>query len=195
MNKTVTTIMIVDDHPLFRKGLQRLISFEDNLDIINEFSSGREAIDTAQKDNPDLIILDLNMQGIDGIETLGIMREKGVTSQIIILSVSDNEPEDIIHSIKQATLGKLALSDRLTTVITESWSKPQEPQKDLLKKLTEREHQILALLTKGMSNKSIANKLKIKETTVKVHVKNLLKKLNLHSRLEAAVLLIDTKHH
>lgn len=215
MSKITTTIMIVDDHPLFRKGLQRLISFEDDLEIINEFSSGRDAIEGALRDDPDLIILDLNMQGIDGIETLRVMREKGVTSKIIILSVSDNEddvlaamkngadgyllkdmePEDIIDNIKQAALGKLALSDRLTNVITESWSKPLESHKDLLKDLTERERQILALLAKGMSNKLMASKLKIKETTVKVHVKNLLKKLNLHSRLEAAVLLIDTKHN
>ncbi len=212
MSSEAATIMLVDDHPLFRKGLQQLIALEDNLKVISEFNNGADAVEGAVLDDPDLIILDLNMQGMDGLETVKLMREKGVTSRVVMLTVSDNEddvlaamangadgyllkdmePEDIVENIKLAVLGKLALSDRLTKVLAQTWHKPKkEPQKDPLKTLTSREYEILSLISKGMSNKLIARELNISDSTVKVHVKHLLKKLNVRSRLEAAVWMMD----
>ena len=211
MGNGKSTIMIVDDHPLFRKGLQRFIAYEEDLEVTKECHSGAEALESALQDDPDLILLDLNMQGMDGLETLRQMRAKGVTARIVMLTVSDTEedvltamqygadgyllkdmePEDIVANIKQAVLGKLALSDRLTQVLAQSWHKPKTQQPNKLSSLTEREHQTLILLTKGMSNRLIATELKISEATAKVHVKNLLKKLDLHSRLEAAAWLME----
>jgi two-component system nitrate/nitrite response regulator NarL len=208
------TIMLVDDHPLFRSGLRQLIALEEGLQVICEYNNGADAIEGAIQHDPDLIILDLNMQGIDGLETVRQMRARGVTSRVVMLTVSDNEddvldaissgadgyllkdmePEDIVTNIKQAALGQLALSDRLTKVLIQSSNKPKKPiQESPLKTLTSRELEILSLIAKGMSNKLIAHELKITDSTVKVHVKNLLKKLNVSSRLEAAVWMIDNQ--
>lgn len=212
MSSESAKIMLVDDHPLFRKGLQQLIAMESDLEVIQEFNNGSDAVEGAVALDPDLIILDLNMQGMDGLETVKQMRERGVTARVVMLTVSDSEddlltamengadgyllkdmePEDIVENIKQAVLGKLALSDRLTKVLAQSWTKPKKAsQEDTLNTLTAREKEILHLITKGMSNKLIASELNISDTTVKVHVKHLLKKLNVRSRLEAAVWMID----
>jgi len=206
------TIMMVDDHPLLRKGLNQLLEFEDDLTVIGEASSGQEAITLALKLQPDLITLDLNMQGMDGLETLKIMRDKGVDARIIMLTVSDNDedvveairsgadgyllkdmdPEEIIAKLREAALGKMVMSAKLTEILAAALRKPEKAGSRALASLTSREHEILKLIAKGMSNKLIARELDISDGTVKVHVKHFLKKLNLRSRVEAAVWMV---HH
>lgn len=205
------TVMLVDDHPLFRKGLQQLIELEDELSIVSQYSNGRDALANVEQDDPDLIILDLNMQGIDGLETVRRMRDLGVSARIIMLTVSDNdedvitaitngadgyllkdmEPEDIVSNIKQAVLGKMAISARLTQALATALRKPNKKVHNPMDGLTSRELEILKLIAKGMSNKLIARELDISDGTVKVHVKHLLKKLNFRSRVEAAVWMVD----
>ena len=211
MSELVASIMIVDDHPLFRKGLRQLIELEDEIEVIGEASNGRDAISLAAELEPDLIILDLNMQGIDGLETVKEMRKLDITSRIIMLTVSDNdedvvtaisngadgyllkdmEPEDIVHSIKMAVTGKMAISPTLTEALATALRKPDKPKDNPLNSLTSRELEILKLIAKGLSNKLIARELDISDGTVKVHVKHLLKKLNFRSRIEAAVWMVD----
>lgn len=206
------TIMLVDDHPLLRKGLNQLIEFEDDLDVIGEASSGQQAIEMALELQPDLITLDLNMQGMDGLETLKHLRDKGIDSRIIMLTVSDNDedvveavrsgadgyllkdmdPEDIIDKLREAALGKMVMSAKLTEVLVTALRKPERAGSRALASLTSRELEILKLIAKGMSNKLIARELDISDGTVKVHVKHFLKKLNLRSRVEAAVWMV---HH
>ncbi|WP_127346133.1 two-component system response regulator NarL [Pseudidiomarina mangrovi] len=213
MTQERASIMLVDDHPLLRKGLKQLISMEDSLEVIAECSSGEEAIARALDLDPELIILDLNMQGIDGIETLKRMRDEGVTSRIVMLTVSDAdddvvaaitngadgyllkdmEPEQLLEQIMRAVDGKMVLSEAITEVLATALRRPsvkQPPGK--LETLTNREQEILSLIAKGMSNKVIARQLDISDGTVKVHVKHLLKKLGLRSRVEAAVWMV---HH
>ncbi len=204
------TLMIVDDHPLLRKGLRQLIEFEDELEIIAEASGGAEALQLVSENEPDLIILDLNMQGMDGIETLKAMRTQGVTSRIVMYTVSDHDedvvaaitagadgfllkdmdPEDVLDKIKQAALGKMVISDRLTEVLASALRRPQKKVNNVLESLTGRELEILKLIAKGLSNKLIARELDISDGTVKVHVKHLLKKMELKSRVEAAVWMV-----
>lgn len=210
------TLMIVDDHPLLRKGLRQLIEFEDDLEIIAEASGGAEALDLMNNlkqdldQEPDLIILDLNMQGMDGIETLKAMRAKGVTSRIVMYTVSDHdedvvaaitggadgfllkdmEPEEVLDKIKQAALGKMVISERLTEVLASALRRPQKKVNNIIDSLTGRELEILKLISKGLSNKLIARELDISDGTVKVHVKHLLKKMDLKSRVEAAVWMV-----
>lgn len=211
MSELAASVMIVDDHPLFRKGLRQLIEFEDELEVIAEASNGRDAIALAAEHEPDLIILDLNMQGIDGLETVKEMRKLEITSRIIMLTVSDNdedvvtaitngadgyllkdmEPEDIVHNIKLAVTGKMAISPTLTEALASALRKPDKPKDNPLTSLTSRELEILKLIAKGLSNKLIARELDISDGTVKVHVKHLLKKLNFRSRIEAAVWMVD----
>jgi len=213
MNDSKSTILIVDDHPLLRKGLRQLLEFEDDLEVVAEASSGREAIDIATENEPDLIILDLNMQGMDGLETLRALREAGVSSRIVMLTVSDSEedvvlaisygadgyllkdmpPEDILEKIREAAVGKMAISEGLTQVLA-SAIRGNKNKTNLLAKLTSREHEILKLIAKGLSNKLIGRELDITDGTVKVHVKHILKKLELRSRVEAAVWMVNQKN-
>ncbi len=207
----VATIMIVDDHPLLRKGLRQLLELEDELELVAEASSGQEALDLVALDEPDLIVLDLNMQGMDGIETLKAMRERGVASRIVMLTVSDHdedvvaaitngadgfllkdmEPEEIIRKIHQAALGKMVISDRLAEVLATALRRPEKSANTVMESLTGRELEILKLIAKGLSNKLIARELNISDSTVKVHVKHVLKKMNLRSRVEAAVWAVN----
>ncbi len=213
--KSKATVMIVDDHPLFRKGLTQLLALEDDLDVVAEFNNGQDAVDFAHHHEPDLIILDLNMPDIDGLMTTKKLRQQGTASRIVLLTVSDNEddlltaieygadgyllkdmePEDIVDNIKQAVLGKLALTDRLTQVLAKTWQQPKKKNTASIDSLTNREYEILTLLGKGMSNKLIGQRLSISDSTVKVHVRHVLKKLDLRSRLEAALWLVEHQKH
>ncbi len=205
------SVMLVDDHPLLRKGLRQLLAFEDELQIVAEASSGAEAIALANELDPDLIILDLNMQGMDGHQTLKKLRDDGVTSRIVMLTVSDSnedvikaislgadgyllkdsDPDELLEQIKKAVHGKMVLSEAVNAALADAIRRPVEKPATDLGQLTNREHEILELIAKGRSNKLIARELDISDGTVKVHVKHLLKKLNLRSRVEAAVWMVN----
>ncbi|KFZ30741.1 transcriptional regulator NarL [Pseudidiomarina salinarum] len=211
MSHAPSSIMLVDDHPLLRKGLKQLISLEDGLEVVAECSNGKDAIGKAVELDPDLIILDLNMQGMDGLETLKRMRDEGVTSRIVMLTVSDadedvvaaitngadgyllkdTDPELLLEQIQRAIEGKMVLSEVITEVLATALRRPSRQEPAKLDSLTNREHEILSLIAKGMSNKVIARELDISDGTVKVHVKHLLKKLGLRSRVEAAVWMVN----
>lgn len=205
------SIMMVDDHPLLRKGLRQLIELEDELTIVGEASSGAEALAIVEDCDPDLITLDLNMQGMDGLETLRALRNQGISARILMLTVSDNdedvieairsgadgyllkdmEPDELIDKIKEASLGKMVMSEKLTEILASALRKPEKKSGNVISSLTTREYEILKLIAKGLSNKLIARELDISDGTVKVHVKHLLKKLNLKSRVEAAVWMVN----
>ena len=207
-------ILLVDDHPLLRTGVMQLIALEDDLEAVGEASNGEEAVTLASELEPDLIILDLNMKGMNGIETLIALRENEVTSRIVMFTVSDNqedvvaalqagadgyllkdmEPDILIEKIRLAANGQLVLSEELTELLALAiQSKNRKDSKTDAKSLTKRERQILKLISSGMTNKHIARKLDITEGTVKVHIKHLFKKLNLKSRVEAAIWAMENK--
>jgi len=212
MNASVTKLIAIDDHPLFRKGVADLIEMEPSLVMVGEAASGEEGIELAMQLLPDLILLDLNMKGMDGVATLKRLKEAELDARVIMLTVSDNEedvvaalragadgyllkdmePEDTLEYLRQAAKGKLVISERLTELLAHALrSEGSHPSNTEQAELTERETQILGLIAKGLSNKMIARKLDITEGTVKVHVKHLLKKLNLRSRVEAAVWAVN----
>ncbi len=208
----IATIMLVDDHPLLRKGLAQLISLEEHLEVICETNSGEKAIPLALANKPDLILLDLNMKGMNGLDTLRAFKEAKIKSKIIMFTVSDNEtdllqalkfgvdgyllkdsePEEIIEQISKAVKGELVLSAPLTQIVARSLQ-PSSGASSLIEKLTKRELEILKQIAHGDSNKVIGNNLGITEATVKVHVKSLLKKLSLRTRVEAAVWAVESK--
>ena len=212
MNREITTIIAIDDHPLFRKGVSDLIGMEANLSMVGECASGEEGLKLARELNPDLILLDLNMKGMDGIATLRALREADLDARVIMLTVSDHEedvvaalragadgyllkdmePEDPLDYLRQAAAGKMVISERLTALLAHALRHEASHPSDLNQAgLTAREDQILKLIAQGLSNKMIARKLDITEGTVKVHVKHLLKKLNLRSRVEVAVWAVN----
>jgi two-component system, NarL family, nitrate/nitrite response regulator NarL len=201
------TILIVDDHPLFRKGVIQLIQAAPEFQLVGEAPSGKEGIALAHRLQPDMILLDLNMKDMNGIEVLKTLKDEGLDARIIMLTVSDHaddlmaalqagadgyllkdmEPEDLMQQLVEAAHGKITISERLTQLLVTSLREKNRPPSPAEAGLTEQENRILEHLIDGKSNKLIARDMDIAEGTVKVHVKHLLKKLNLRSRVEAAV--------
>jgi DNA-binding NarL/FixJ family response regulator len=203
----MTRIILVDDHPMMRRGMRQLIEMQEGLQVLAEASSGEEALALVETHEPDMILMDLNMKGMDGIQTIEALRHRGVTACILMVTVSDNdndviaalragadgyllkdlEPEQLISALLQAERGQLVLSPELTRILASTLRDEKTSRIDLAATLTERETQILRMIAIGNSNKLIGAELGIAEATVKVHVKNMLKKLSLRSRVEAAV--------
>ncbi len=204
----LVSVLIVDDHPMLRKGVTDLLALEEGFGAVKEAKSGEEALELATEFEPDIILLDLNMKGMDGIATIAAMRDRDIYSRILIFSVSDDqadviraiksgadgyilkdsEPEALVQFLHQAVNGSMAISDKLTGILAQALKEEDKPGPHIaLNTLTYREQQILSLIAAGMSNKMIARDLSIAEGTVKVHVKNLLKKLKMRSRVEAAI--------
>lgn len=198
--------MLVDDHPLMRRGLSQLLSFEDEFEVIAEASSGAEAVAKNHEVEPDLILLDLNMKGMSGLDTLNALRADNCDANIVILTVSDSaadidalvkagadgyllkdtEPDELIEVLKNSLNGDKAYSKEVAQYLAE-----RENQDDIFDALTDREMQILRQVAKGLRNKQIADNLFISESTVKVHMKSLLKKLVVPSRTAATVLYLE----
>ncbi len=201
------SILIVDDHPLFRKGVIQLIQAAPEFRFVGEAASGKEGIRLAHELKPDMILLDLNMKDMNGVEVLQAIKESGLDSRIIMLTVSDQaedlvaalragadgyllkdmEPEELMAHLTDAARGHIAITPRLTQLLAASLRDTGRPKNPAEAGLTDQESRILELIANGKSNKLIAKTLNIAEGTVKVHVKHLLKKLNLRSRVEAAV--------
>ncbi|AID96015.1 two-component system response regulator NarL [Klebsiella pneumoniae] len=191
------TILLIDDHPMLRTGVKQLISMAPDIQVIGEASNGAQGIELAESLDPDLILLDLNMPGMNGLETLDKLREKSLSGRVVVFSVSnheedvvtalkrgadgyllkDMEPEDLLKALQQAAAGEMVLSEALTPVLAAS----------LRANRATSDRDILKLIAQGLPNKMIARRLDITESTVKVHVKHMLKKMKLKSRVEAAV--------
>ncbi|GLR74879.1 response regulator [Aliivibrio sifiae] len=200
-------VVIVDDHPLMRRGIGQLLSFDDEFALTGEASNGTDAVALISQDEPDLVLLDLNMKGMSGLDTLHALRSEGVTCPIVILTVSDNkqdiktlvkagadgyllkdsEPDELIALLKEAMRGGKAYSEQVKMCLEQDHNGD-----DKLSSLTARELEILQNVAKGMRNKQVADKLFISEATVKVHMKSLLKKLNVKSRVAATLLYLDS---
>ena len=208
MPDEIQTILVVDDHPLMRKGILQLIAMEPSLRLVGEAGDGQQGVELAHRLRPDLILLDLNMRGLSGMEALKALKAADLDTRVIILTVSDSEedvvaalrlgadgyllkdmePEHLIARLREVLRGTLVISPSLTTVLAQALRAPQSASS---LDLTDRERQVLKMIAAGLSNKMIGNKLGITEGTVKVHVKNLLHKLGLRSRVEAAVWALE----
>ncbi|MFD1804946.1 response regulator [Pasteurella oralis] len=203
-----TKVLIIDDHPLMRRGIKQLMELEDDFEVVADAGSGSEGITLALQTQPDLIILDLNMKGLSGLDTLKALRAEGIDARILILTVSDlksdiftlidagadgyllkdTEPDALLSQIKRIAQGEIILSDSIKDALLE-----RQTATDPMYSLTDREMDVLRLIATGLSNKQIAGQLFISEETVKVHIRNLLRKLNVHSRVAATVLYFEHK--
>lgn len=198
--------MLVDDHPLMRRGINQLLSFVEQFEVVAEASNGTEAVAKAHENELDLILLDLNMKGMSGLDTLKALRADGCEASIVILTVSDSpadieaivkagadgyllkdtEPDELVELLEKAHLGDKAYSSVVAKYLLQ-----REENTDVFDELTERERQILQEVARGFRNKQIADRLFISESTVKVHMKSLLKKLKVPSRTAATVLFLE----
>lgn len=202
-------LLLVDDHPMLRRGIAELLSLEDDVEVVSEASNGQEALDFLVSNKVDLVILDHKMPILTGIETLREIKSRGIEAKTLLFTVSDAgedvqealelgvdgyllkdmEPELIIVNIRKVLRGELVISPNLAAILAQTLRKPTID--DMAGNLTARELQVIQMIAEGLSNKMIANKLDIAESTVKVHVKHILNKTGLRSRVEAAVWAVN----
>jgi len=212
------TVLVVDDHPLFRKGVAQLLAMEPSIEVVGEAGNREQALALAQRHDPDLILLDLNLKAESGLDILAALKSDDPSRRVVMLTVSDAaddligairagadgyllkdmEPEHLLDRVRAALAGETvigeALAARLAGALRQEAQELARGVRRDLAALTEREQQVLRCLADGQSNKRIARALSITEGTVKVHVKNLLKKLSFRSRVEAAVWMAQQPH-
>ena len=208
-------LVLVDDHALVRQGLADLLSRLAGMEILATTGRADEAYELLQRHRPDLLILDLRMVPTDGIALLKGLRERGETTPVVVLTMSeaaedlaaalklgvrgyllkDMEPADVIDSIRRAARGELVVAPSIAGKLASILQSGEEPGSaaSLVRQLTGRERQILEHVAAGMSNKAIARALGISHDTVKLHVRHILAKLGLSSRVEAAVFAVQNR--
>lgn len=211
MSQARQTILLIDDHPLFRRGLIQLLQTISDFEVIGEASNGKDGIALTLARAPDLLLLDLNMKDMNGLEVLRQIKNADLDTRVVMITVSDQtedlvaalrlgadgyllkdmEPEQMIASLASAAKGKIVVSDNLTHLLASALREQRQPRGAQEAGLTEQEKRILEHIAAGLSNKVIGRELGIAEGTVKVHVKHLLRKLNLRSRVEAAVWAVE----
>lgn len=211
------SILLVDDHALFRSGIRSLLQRHADFVIVGEAADGVEGIKRAKQLQPQVILLDLNMPVMSGVETLQLMLQDCPTSAIVMLTVSEDaedlraalqagacgylikniEADYLVRSIKRAANGEMVVAEALTGKLIAQLAQGRAPRPEAaseLDKLTPREKETLACLARGESNKVIARTLGLAESTVKIHVQSILRKLNLTSRVQAAVYAVGHGH-
>jgi len=203
-------ILLVDDHPMLRRGMADLLSLEPDFNVVADVSSGEETLAYLKDNDVDLIILDQNMPGLSGLDTVKQIRDQGNQAKILMFTVSDSgddihnalkhgvngyllkdmQPEQVALDIRKALRGELVVSSRLAAVLAPALRTPNLD--DIVSNLTSRELQVVKMIAKGQSNKMIGNELGISESTVKVHVKHILNKTNLRTRVDVAVWAVNS---
>ena len=208
-------ILLVDDHTLFRKGLAELLEQRGALRVAGMTGNADEAIALLRAEQPDVVIIDLNMPPLGGISLLSRIRAEEWRGPVLILTVSDAEedlasalrngaqgyllkdmePDDVVDAVSRAVRGETVVAPAMTLKLVHllQGGGPEATRESALKQLTAREREILDYLARGLTNKAIGRALDISHDTVKLHVRHILSKLNLSSRVEAAVFAVEQK--
>lgn len=215
MEHAKTSVLLIDDHPMLRSGIKQLINTSPLFQVVGEAGDGTAGLEIAKQFEPDIILLDINLRDVSGLTILSQLRESGISSRIIMFTVSDDrqdiisalkngadgyllkdmEPEDLILALQDAAAGKIKMDSTVSRILLEHLAGDGLNQDTVhdVSLLTPRESEILNLLVQGLSNKLIARELNIVDSTVKVHVKNIFKKLNFKSRMEITVWYLNTR--
>lgn len=205
-------VLLIDDHTLFRLGLKNLLE-RSGIQVVGAASTGKEGLEIIQQLNPDVVLLDMRMPDMDGLEVLRQLRESGVTIPISMLTTSNEEhdlveslrsgaqgyllkdmdPEELVAALHKIVEGETIVAPQLAGTLAKALQgkSGESEQKTPLSELTPRELEILEHLAIGQSNKVIARELGITDGTVKLHVKSVLRKLDVRSRVEAAVIAVE----
>jgi two-component system NarL family response regulator len=212
----VLRVLIVDDHALFRRGLQMVLASEPDIDVVGEASDGAEALDKAKALKPNVVLMDVRMPKRSGIEAAGAIRDELPEAKILMLTMSDEEAdlyeaikagasgyllkeisiEEVPDAIRSVWAGQSRISPSMASKLLSEFAAMSQRGGDVKAagaQLTPREMQVLKLVAQGLNNKDIAEKLFISENTVKNHIRNILDKLHLHSRMEAVVYAVKEK--
>jgi two-component system NarL family response regulator len=210
-------VLIVDDHALFRRGLQMVLEGESDIDVVGEANDGHEAVEKAEQTTPDVVLMDVRMPRRSGIEATRAIKDTQPLTRILMLTISDEEA-DLYEAIKAGASGYLlkeisieevsgavravhqgqslispSMASKLLTEFASMVKRRDERAQVPGPRLTDRELEVLKLVAKGMNNRDIGQELFISENTVKNHVRNILEKLHLHSRMEAVVYAVREK--
>ena len=210
-------VLVVDDHALFRRGLQMVLEQEPDIDVVGEASDGAEAVDKASDTLPDIVLMDVRMPRRGGIDACTMIKDAVPSAKIIMLTISDEEA-DLYDAIKAGAMGYLlkeisieevasairavhggqslispSMASKLLTEFASMIKRGDDRQQVPTPRLTDREMEVLKLVAKGLNNRDIAKQLFISENTVKNHIRNILEKLQLHSRMEAVVYAVREK--
>ena len=208
----VIRVLIVDDHALYRRGLQTVLAVEEGIEVVGEAADGIEAVDQAEETLPDVIVMDVGMPKRGGIEACRVIKQRVPSARILMLTSSDDEAnlfeavragangyllkdvpgEEIAAGVRAVYHGDSLISPSMASKLLAEFAQMSRRQGDRplpvgAPRLTDRELEVLRLVARGMANKEIAHELFISENTVKNHVRNILEKLQLHSRMEAAM--------
>lgn len=207
-------VLIVDDHTLFRSGIKLLLTRQDGFEVVGEAGDGLDGVKRAKQLKPDVVLLDLHMPGTSGLEAIPLFKDEVPETEIIMLTVSEDadcliealragargyllkniETEFLLDSIRRAVEGESIMSPQMTSLLADAMRTTSNKivgTENGLGKLTPREREIIVMLAHGDSNKKIARKLDLAESTVKIHVQGILRKLNLSSRVQAAVFAVE----
>ncbi len=210
---TPIRVLLIDDHTLFRSGVKALLSRNPEFEVVGEAADGLDGVKRAKALRPDVILLDLHMPGTSGKDALALLLEELPQATVLMLTVSEDaedligtlragasgyllkniNTETLLESIRRAAQGESVVSPQMTSKLVQGLKAPArgEPIPAEKDKLSPREREILAFLAKGASNKEIARHLDLAESTVKIHVQHILRKLNLSSRVQAAVYAVE----
>jgi DNA-binding NarL/FixJ family response regulator len=208
----MTSVLIADDQALVRVGLRKILDAEPELDVVGEASDGDEAVSQARRLRPDVILMDIRMPVLDGIEaTRRIVRDQPATRVLILTTfglddyvydalragasgfmLKDAPPEEIAAALRIVANGEALLAPAITRAVIEEFARqspstPTPPPPRALEELTPREHEVLDLLARGLSNPEICRQLVISEATAKTHVARILQKLDLRDRVQAVI--------
>ena len=212
-------VVIADDHPIVRDGIRRLLSLEADLEVVGEAADGREVIERVQELDPDVLLLDIRMPGLDGLGAMQSLQHLNKKTKVIVLTASDDKnefvqamklgcsgivlkqtsPELIVKSIRKVYGGEIWLDSHTTAAVMRQFAAPGEiigaaPGKTRERSpLSQREREIVALVAQGYKNKEMAEKMFISEQTVKNHLHNIFDKLGVSDRLELALYAIHKK--
>jgi two-component system nitrate/nitrite response regulator NarL len=208
-------VVLVDDHTLFRMGLAELLEQRGSIKVVGVTGNADEARRLLREEQPDVLIMDLHMPPLDGLTLFRQLRQEGFTTPTLMLTVSnaeedlsnvlragargyllkDMEPDDVVDAILRASRGETVVAPAMTMKLVKLLQndQPASSSASMLDSLTQREREILTHLAQGESNKVIARALDISHDTVKLHVRHILAKLNLTSRVEAAVFAVEHK--
>ncbi len=204
-------VLVADDHSLFRDGIVSLLE-AGGFEVVGQYGDGRSAVEAALRLRPDVVLLDITMPDISGLEALRQIRAEWPTALIVILTASDDDEtlfqaseagasgyllkslkaDEFLEMLNGVRRGEAAMTRQTTARLLAGLSRAHTPRSPVAEQLTPQEVRLLQLMAGGMSNKAIAQSVSLSENTVKYHIKNILQKLGVHNRTEAAALALRT---